>query len=86
MQIKSAREGIVTEEMKIISKKENVPLEKLMRGISNGRIVILKNIVHSVEPVGIGEGLRVKINVNIGTSMDHNFPEEEIEKYKMVEK
>lgn len=86
MQIKSAREGIVTEEMKIISKKENVPLEKLMRGILNGRIVILKNIVHSVEPVGIGEGLRVKINVNIGTSMDHNFPEEEIEKYKMVEK
>ncbi|MGC8599233.1 MAG: phosphomethylpyrimidine synthase ThiC [Thermoplasmata archaeon] len=85
MQMESANKGIVTEEMLKISKKEGVPVEHIMKGISKGRIVVLKNINHNIEPVGIGERLRVKINVNIGTSMDHDYPEEEIEKYRIVE-
>ncbi len=81
----SARKGIPTEEMKIVSSEENIDLEILMKKVSNGRVVILKNIVHKIKPVGIGEGLRVKINVNIGTSLEHNVPEEEIEKYRVIE-
>lgn len=81
----NARNGMATDEMKRISEKENVPLEKIIRGVAAGRIVILKNAVHSVDPVGIGEGLRIKINVNIGTSLDRNNPDEEIEKYRRVE-
>ncbi len=70
MQMKAARNGDYTEEMKYIARKENVDLEKLRRNVAAGRVVILKNVKHDVEPVAVGTGLRVKVNANIGTSMD----------------
>ena len=47
-------------------------------------MVIPSNPIHSPKLVGIGEGLRVKINVNIGTSPDHIDYQEEIEKAKIA--
>ncbi|MGC8673200.1 MAG: phosphomethylpyrimidine synthase ThiC [Thermoplasmata archaeon] len=85
MQMKNAKLGKITEEMDKIIRKENVDREKLIKNIADGKAVILKNDIHNIEPVGIGKDLRVKINVNIGTSLDHNILEEEIQKYKIVE-
>ena len=85
-QIESAREGIITKEMEIIAKKENMDLETLRQRIAAGTIVICKNIVHNIEPVAIGEGCSIKVNANIGTSEDVNSLEEEIEKAKIAVK
>lgn len=85
MQMKNAKLGQLTEEMEKIVKKEGVSKEKIIKNIAEGKAVILKNYLHKIEPVGIGKDLRIKINVNIGTSMDHNVLDEEIEKYRLVE-
>jgi len=86
MQMKIARNGEYTEEMKYVAKKEGVDIEKLRRNVASGRVVILKNVKHDVEPVGVGSGLRVKVNANIGTSMDIVDVEAEVRKAKIAKK
>ena len=84
--MKIARNGEYTEEMKYVAKKEGVDIEKLRRNVASGRVVILKNVKHDVEPVGVGSGLRVKVNANIGTSMDIVDVEAEVRKAKIAKK
>ena len=86
MQMKIARDGNYTDEMKFIAKKEGVDIEKLRRNVAAGRVVLLKNTAHDVEPVGVGSGLRVKVNANIGTSMDIIDVETEVRKAKIAKK
>lgn len=74
----------VTREMETVARDEGVSLEWLREKISSGRIVILANRNHrGVKPVGIGEGLRIKVNTNLGTSSDHIDLEEELTKLKV---
>jgi phosphomethylpyrimidine synthase len=67
-QLEYAKKRIITEEMKIVARKEGVSPAALCRDIRLGRTVILKRIGSAREPVGVGRGLRVKINANLGTS------------------
>nr|HQI05482.1 phosphomethylpyrimidine synthase ThiC [bacterium] len=83
-QIESARKGIITEEVRIAAAAEKMAPELMSERIAKGTIVICKNRVHDVKPLAIGEGCRVKINANIGTSEDVNSLEEEIEKAKIA--
>lgn len=84
-QMSSARRGEVTREMRSVSKKEGIPIEKLRKGIAQGVIVIPKNVQRgNCIPTGIGRGLRVKVNANIGTSSDFANLEEEVEKAKVA--
>lgn len=53
-----------------IAKKEGVAVKYLKQGIRNGRIVLLKNRLHRIKPLAVGEGLTTKVNANIGTSPD----------------
>ena len=53
-----------------IAKKEGISVKYLKQGIKNGRIVLLKNRVHRIRPLAVGEGLTTKVNANIGTSPD----------------
>lgn len=85
-QIESARKGIITEEVRIAAADEKMAPELMSERIAKGTIVICKNRVHDVKPLAIGEGCRVKINANIGTSEDVNSLEEEIEKAKIAVK
>ncbi|UCF70698.1 MAG: phosphomethylpyrimidine synthase ThiC [candidate division WOR-3 bacterium] len=55
---------------KKIAKKEGVSVAYLKQGIKKGRIVLLKNKLHRIKPLAIGQGLRTKVNANIGTSPD----------------
>jgi len=71
--------------MKGISKDEGIGPAKLMRLVKTGRIVIPSNPRHKgLRPTAIGEGLRVKINANIGTSRDHIDVREELEKVEVA--
>ncbi len=84
-QMDAAKKGIVTEEMIIVAEKENIDVEKLKKGIAEGRIVIPANKNHkSLSPEGIGEGLRTKINVNLGISRDCPNVDKELEKVKVA--
>lgn len=71
--------------MKGVSKDEGMEPERLARLVKAGRVVIPSNPRHKrLRPVGIGEGLRVKVNANIGTSKDHVDADEEIEKVRVA--
>lgn len=84
-QLSDARAGITTPEMKIVAEKENVDLSSLQEKIAMGRIVIPANPNHkNLVPCGIGEGLSIKVNANIGTSSDHAVIEEELEKMNVA--
>lgn len=77
----AAEKGLITGEMEWISKEEEIPIELLRERVASGRVVIPMNRNHKgIRAVGIGEGLRVKVNTNIGTSSDHIDLEEEIKK------
>ena len=67
-QLDNAKKGIVTEEMKIVAKNENISVEKLIKDIAAGHTIIIKSKKHDCEPVGIGKDLKIKVNSNIGTS------------------
>ncbi|MGE4446456.1 MAG: phosphomethylpyrimidine synthase ThiC [Synergistaceae bacterium] len=80
-QMDAARKGILTEAMKIVSKKENIAAEHLMKLLAEGTAIIPCNKRHSViSPNGIGSMLKTKINVNLGTSRDCPDLEMELKK------
>lgn len=84
-QMDAAKKGIITEEMKIVAKKEYMDVELLRTRIAEGTIVIPANKLHkNLNPEGVGEGLRTKINVNLGISKDCPDIEPEMEKVKMA--
>ncbi len=70
-QMDAARKGILTNEMKIVAKKENMDEARLMSLVAEGKVAIPANKAHkSLNPEGIGSMLRTKINVNLGVSRD----------------
>lgn len=67
-QLQSALNGVITPEMRVVAAKERLDPETLRHGVARGRIVIPKNVHRDFSAEGIGEGLRTKVNANIGTS------------------
>ncbi|TEU13736.1 MAG: phosphomethylpyrimidine synthase [Hadesarchaea archaeon] len=87
MQMTEAKRGMVTPEMEAVAKAEGKPVEFLLRGIAAGRLIIPRNVGReNVSVQGIGEGLRTKINANIGTSPDYANIDEEVEKARIAVK
>ncbi|MBM4129095.1 MAG: phosphomethylpyrimidine synthase ThiC [Nitrospira sp.] len=82
--IKLSKKGIITDEMKLVALSENIPSERLASDIAEGVTVIPRNINHEIKPIGIGKGLRTKVNANIGTSKDKISLDEEREKLDVV--
>ena len=80
-QMDAARRGIITAAMETVAHRELVEPEKLRRLVADGKVVIPANKNHgSLEPCGIGEGLKTKININLGVSKDCCNIEAELEK------
>lgn len=79
-QLEYARAGVVTPEMKIVAEYEQVDASWLCHEVALGRIVIPKNVNHHFDPRGVGAGLSVKVNANIGTSDRHCSLNEELDK------
>jgi phosphomethylpyrimidine synthase len=68
-QIEAAKSGRITPEVQAVADQERVDASFLRQRIASGEAVILRNRNHgSVKPVGVGKGLRTKINANVGTS------------------
>lgn len=86
-QIKAAREGKITKEMRIVARDEDQSPKSIRQLIAEGTVIITRNSEReNVHPVGIGKGLSTKINANIGTSPDLCNFELEIEKAKIAVK
>jgi len=84
-QLEMARDGVVTPEMARVAHLENLPPEFILKGICDGNIVVPANIGHrGLEACGIGQGLRTKINANIGTSSDFGDLNTELAKLKVA--
>jgi phosphomethylpyrimidine synthase len=79
-QIEAARKGIVTEQIAQVAEDEGLAPELVRERVATGEIVIPHNIHHEFRAIGIGKGLRTKVNANIGASNLHQFLEEEVEK------
>lgn len=84
-QLRLARKGIISPEMKDVAQNEGLSEDYVRTEIANGRLVITRNKKRcTIKPLGIGHGLRTKINANIGTSQDHVDIDIEIEKMKIA--
>lgn len=82
-QMDAARAGIVTPQMEAVAEKEGRSVEFVRQGVAAGRIAIPANVHHtSLSPEGVGEGLRTKVNVNLGISGDLM---DEAEEWRKVE-
>ncbi|MDY3119070.1 MAG: phosphomethylpyrimidine synthase ThiC [Peptoniphilus sp.] len=80
-QMDAARQGILTEEMKIVAEKEKRTAEEIRQWVAEGKVVIPANKNHtSLDPTGIGSMLKTKINVNLGVSKDVENLDEELKK------
>ena len=77
--------GRLTDEMKAVAKSENKTPQFILRGIAGGRIVIPRSPYRYTKPVGIGKGLRTKVNASIGTSSDIVDVEMEVHKARVAE-
>lgn len=86
-QIEAAKRGQITEEMRIVAENEGESPQALCQRIAEGTVIITRNIRReNVHPVGIGKGLRTKVNANIGTSPDLCDLNLEIKKAKVAVK
>jgi phosphomethylpyrimidine synthase len=84
----TARRGIATEEMLQVAKDEDIDINFLIPKVANGSIIIPRNNIRKqkIKVVGIGKGLRTKVNVNIGTSTLYQNLDEEVSKAKVAVK
>lgn len=84
-QMDAAKKGIVTREMEIVAKSENMDVQELRALVAKGKIAIPANKNHkSLVPQGVGQGLKTKINVNLGISKDCDDIDKEMEKVKVA--
>lgn len=82
-QMDAARKGIITKELAEVAKSENMDEQSLMKLVACGKAIIPANKRHTcIKPCGIGNKLRTKINVNLGTSRDWTDLDMEMEKVK----
>src|SRR5262245_40391587 len=68
-QMRYARQGMVTEEMEYVAKREKLSPEQVRSEVARGRMIIPANVHHAnLEPMCIGIASKCKINANIGNS------------------
>jgi len=83
-QLEMARNNKISPEIEVVAEKENMDVRELMKKIADGRVVIPASKLHkNLSPIGIGEGLKVKINANIGSSPDKADLDLELEKLRV---
>jgi len=75
----------LTEEMNLVAEWEGKTPEFILRGVASGKIVIPVSPYRYTRPVGIGKGLRTKVNASIGTSSDIVDVEMEVNKARVAE-
>jgi phosphomethylpyrimidine synthase len=80
-QLEQARRGVVTEQMRRVCLDEGLAEQALLEAVAAGRAVVLANRCHEgLRALGVGQGLRTKVNANLGTSPDRGTCEGEVQK------
>ncbi len=80
-QMHFARQGVVTEEIAFVAKRERLAPEVVRDEVARGRMVIPANVNHpELEPMAIGIAATCKINANIGNSAVTSDIQEELSK------
>lgn len=85
-QMQEALKGNITDEIKKVAEIEGLSINKILNGLAEGRIVIPSNVEGKSRPVGIGKGLKTKINANVGSSSELEKVKWEVEKAKAAVK
>ena len=81
-----AKRGKYPEWLVEVAKSEGIEIDKLVRLIAKGEVVVPKNVNRDLKkPKAIGRFVTTKINANVGTSIDHVDVEEEVEKAKVAQ-
>ncbi|MFH1075900.1 MAG: phosphomethylpyrimidine synthase ThiC [Pseudomonadota bacterium] len=84
-QLELARKGVITPQIRQVAADENIDPELLCARVAEGVVVIPANKNHQhLIPKGIGKGLTIKVNANIGTSRERSDIKEELVKLKMA--
>ncbi len=71
---------VAAEVLAQVARDERVDLDELKARVDAGTVVVMGG--GTVQPLGIGKGLRVKVNANLGTSPDYPDVEEELKKLR----
>src|SRR5260221_3730447 len=80
-QMHFARQGLITEEMQFVAKRERLEPELIRSEVARGRCIIPANIHHrNLEPMAIGIATKCKINAHIGNSSTSSNISEELKK------
>lgn len=84
-QLEAAKQGIITDAMRIVAADEGLAPEAVMAAVASGEAVIPLNIHHkNCRPVGVGRMFATKINANLGRSVTHSGKGDELEKLAIV--
>ncbi len=84
-QLELAKTDITSPQMESVARREGVEAESIRLGVAKGTIVIPANRNHTnLVPCGIGQGLKTKVNANIGTSSDFGNIDTELEKLRVA--
>ncbi len=83
-QLSRARAGEITAQMREVALDEGYTPEEIRKLVAQGLVVIPYNVHRSFHAVGIGQGLRTKVNANIGASGLRNLEEEELNKLEIA--
>ncbi|HTV56633.1 MAG TPA: phosphomethylpyrimidine synthase ThiC [Terriglobia bacterium] len=82
-----ARQGLITEEMEYVARRENLSPDTVRSEVACGRMIIPANVRHvELEPMAIGIASKCKINANIGNSAVTSNISEEVEKLRTAVK
>ncbi|HSC32411.1 MAG TPA: phosphomethylpyrimidine synthase ThiC [Gemmatimonadaceae bacterium] len=86
-QMAAARNGEITDAMRVVARREGLDVETVRSEVARGRLIIPANVRHlagRLEPMAIGKVASVKINANIGNSAVTSSIDEELEKLRLA--
>lgn len=79
-QLEAAKNNRITDAMRQVAEDERLTPEEIRDKVAAGVVVIPKNRRRTFQAIGIGQGLKTKVNANIGTSPSHYDLDEELMK------
>ena len=82
--MEQAKSGTLTEEIKKAAASEAMECGKMRRRVAEGTVSLVRNTLRDITPLAIGQGCRIKINANIGTSSARCDQNEELEKMRVA--
>ena len=83
-QLEEAKLGVITDAMRFVAERENIPPGTVLSEVAAGRAVIPFNPSHkNCRPVGVGRVFTTKINANLGCSKDRSSLKEELRKLEV---